>query len=210
MDFEFSADQLAIRDTIRELVQDKVAPRAAEIDEKAEYPKDIEKLFAENGILGIPFPEEYGGISGSSVSICMGIEEIAKACATSSLILAVQALGSYPILLAGSEEQKKRLCPPLASGEMVAAYALSEPGSGSDAAAMKTRARNVGGEYVLNGTKQFITHGSVAGTLVVFAQTDPSADHRGISAFVLERGGRPWEVAKPEHKLGIRGHPTGQ
>ncbi|HEX7193117.1 MAG TPA: acyl-CoA dehydrogenase family protein [Thermoanaerobaculia bacterium] len=210
MDFEFSADQVAIRDTIRELVQDRVAPRAAEIDEKAEYPKDIEKLFAENGILGIPFPEEYGGISGSSVTICMGIEEIAKACASSSLILAVQALGSYPILVAGTEEQKKRMCPPLASGEKVAAYALSEPGSGSDAAAMKTRARKVGSEYVLNGTKQFITHGSIAGTLVVFAQTDGGSDHKSISAFVLERETSPWKVEKLEHKLGIRGSPTAQ
>jgi alkylation response protein AidB-like acyl-CoA dehydrogenase len=210
MDFEFSAEQVAIRDTIRELVQDRVAPRAAEIDRTGEYPKDIEKLFAENGILGIPFPEEYGGIAGSSVTICMGVEEIAKACATSSLILAVQALGSYPILVAGSEEQKKRLCPPLASGEKVAAYALSEPGSGSDAAAMTTRARRVGNEYVLNGTKQFITHGSIAETLVVFAQTDPAANHRGISAFVLEREHSPWRVEKLEHKLGIRGSPTAQ
>ena len=209
MDFEFSEEQVAIRDTIRELVQDRVAPRAAEIDAKAEYPKDIEKLFAENGILGIPFPEQYGGIAGSSVTICMGIEEIAKACATSSLILAVQALGSYPILVAGSEEQKKRLCPPLASGEKVAAYALSETGSGSDAAAMKTRAKRHGNEYVLNGTKQFITAGSVAGTLVVFAQTDPD-DHHGISAFVLERETSPWQASKLEHKLGIRGSPTAQ
>src|SRR5262249_50212240 len=182
MDFEFTAEQLAIRDTIRELVQDRVAPRAAEIDEKAEYPKDIETLFADNGLLGIPFPEAYGGISGSSVTICMGIEEIAKACASSSLILAVQALGSYPILLAGTEEQKKRLCPPLASGEKVAAYALSEPGSGSDAAAMKTRARRYGNDYVLNGTKQFITHGSIAGTLVVFAGTEPGNGSRGIAS----------------------------
>src|SRR3982075_2210792 len=209
MDFEFSEEQIAIRDTIRELVQDRVAPRAAEIDEKAEYPKDIEKLFADNGILGIPFPEQYGGISGSSVTICMGIEEIAKACATSSLILAVQALGSYPILVAGTEEQKKRLCPPLASGEKVAAYALSETGSGSDAAAMKTRAKRHGNEYVLNGTKQFITAGSVAGTLVVFAQTEPD-DHHGISAFVLERETSPWQASKLEHKLGIRGSPTAQ
>jgi alkylation response protein AidB-like acyl-CoA dehydrogenase len=209
MDFEFSEEQIAIKDTIRELVQDRVAPRAAEIDAKAEYPKDIEKLFAENGILGIPFPEQYGGISGSSVTICMGVEEIAKACATSSLILAVQALGSYPILVAGTEEQKKRLCPPLASGEKVAAYALSETGSGSDAAAMKTRAKRYGNEYVLNGTKQFITAGSVAGTLVVFAQTDPS-DHHGISAFVLERETSPWKASKLEHKLGIRGSPTAQ
>ncbi len=210
MDFELTPEQLAIRDTIRELVEDKVAPRAAEIDQTAEYPKDIERLFADNGILGIPFPEEYGGISGSSVTICMGIEEIAKACASSSLILAVQALGSYPILVAGSEEQKKRLCPPLAAGEKIAAYALSEPGSGSDAAAMKTRAKRYGDEYVLNGTKQFITQGSVAGTLVVFAQTDDSAGSRGISAFVLEREQSPWTVAKTEHKLGIKGSPTAQ
>src|ERR1700716_2884545 len=152
MDFDFSEEQIAIRDTIRELVQDRVAPRAAEIDEKAEYPKDIEKLFAENGILGIPFPEEYGGISGASVTICMGSEEIAKACASSSLILAVQALGSYSLLLAGSDEQKRRLCPPLAQGR-VCAYALSEPGSGSDAAAMKTTAKRYGDESAPPGTK---------------------------------------------------------
>src|SRR6059058_5249361 len=210
MNFEFPEEVQALRDGVREIVQGKVAQRAAEIDEKGEYPKDIEKLFAQNGILGIPFPEQYGGISGSSVSICMGIEEIAKACASSSLILAVQALGSYPILVAGTDEQKKRLCPPLASGETVAAYALSEPGSGSDAGAMETRAKRYGNEYVLTGTKQFITHGSVAGTLVVFAQTDPSNDHRGISAFVLERETSPWKVSKIEHKLGIRGSPTAQ
>src|ERR671925_1745747 len=143
MDLALSEEQVAIRDTIRELVQDRVAARAAEIDERSEYPKDIERLFAENGIMAIPFPERYGGISGSSVTICMGIEEIAKACATSSLILAVQALGSYPILIAGTEEQKKRLCGPLAEGK-VAAYALSEPGSGSDAAALQTTAKRYG------------------------------------------------------------------
>src|SRR5438270_3886377 len=208
MDFELSAEQVAIRDTIRELVQDRVAPRAAEIDAKGEYPKDIEKLFADNGILGIPFPEEYGGISGSRVTICMGIEEIAKADTTSSLILAVQALGSYPILIAGTEEQKKRLCPPLAAGEQVVSYALSEPGSGSDAAAMKTRAQRFGDEYVLNGTKQFITGGSEAQQMVVFARTEPDSGSRGISAFVLERSESPWQVAKLEHKLGIRGSPT--
>src|SRR5258708_27014011 len=127
MDFEFSEEQMAISDTSREFVQDRVAPRAAEIDEKGEYPKDIETLFAQNGILGIPFPEQYGGISGSSVSICMGIEEIAKACASSSLILAVQALGSSPILVAGSEEQKKRPSPPPASADTVPAPPPSQP-----------------------------------------------------------------------------------
>src|SRR5437879_6459141 len=209
MDFEFNAEQVAIRDTIRELVQDRVAPRAAEIDQTAEYPKDIERLFAENGILGIPFPEEYGGVSGSSVSICMGVEEIAKGDATCSLLLAVQALGSYPILLAGSEDQKHRLCPPLAAGEQMACYALSEPNSGSDAAAMKTTARRYGDEYVLNGSKIFITGASEASVMVAFARTDPEAGAKGISAFVLEREQSPWKVEKLEHKLGIRGSPTG-
>jgi alkylation response protein AidB-like acyl-CoA dehydrogenase len=141
----------------------------------------------------------------------MGVEEIAKACTTSSLILAVQALGSYPILIAGSEEQKKRLCPPLAEGRL-AAYALTEPGSGSDAAGMKTVARRYGDEYVLSGTKTFITHGSIADTLVVFARTDPDPARgaRGISAFVLERERSPWQTLKVEHKLGIRGSPTAQ
>jgi alkylation response protein AidB-like acyl-CoA dehydrogenase len=207
MDFNFSDEQIAIRDTIRELVQDRVAPRAAETDEREEYPEDIERLFAENGVLAIPIPEEYGGISGSSVTICMGVEEIAKACATSSLILSVQALGSYPILLAGSEEQKKRLCPPLAQGR-VAAYALSEPGSGSDAAAMKTTARRYGDEYVISGSKVFITHGNIADTLVVFARTDHDGGSRGISAFVLEREKSPWGVVRIEKKLGIKGSPT--
>ncbi len=209
MDFNFTPDQLAIRETIRELVEDKVVPRAAEIDQTMRYPKDIERLFADNGILGIPFPEEYGGVSGSSVAICMGVEEIAKGDATCSLILAVQALGSYPILLAGTEEQKKRICPPLASGEQLAAYALSEANSGSDAAAMKTLAKRYGDEYVLNGSKIFITGASEASVLVAFACTDPEAGAKGISALVLEREKSPWKVEKLEHKLGIRGSPTG-
>jgi alkylation response protein AidB-like acyl-CoA dehydrogenase len=209
MDFNFSEEQLAIRDTIRELVQDRVAPRAAEIDETGEYPEDIHKLFTDNGVLAIPIPEEYGGISGSSVTICMATEEIAKACATSSLILGVQSLGAYPLLLAGSEEQKKRLCPPLAQGR-VAAYALTEPGSGSDAAGMKTTARRYGDEYVINGGKTFITHGSLAETLILFARTDRDGGSRGISAFVLERENSPWDVVKIEHKMGIKGSPTAQ
>ena len=209
MDFDFTPDQLAIRETIRELVEDKVVPRAAEIDQTMRYPKDIERLFADNGILGIPFPEEYGGVSGSSVTICMGVEEIAKGDASCSLILAVQALGSYPILLAGTEEQKKRICPPLASGDQLAAYALSEPNSGSDAAAMKTLAKRYGDEYVLNGSKIFITGASEASVMVAFARTDPEAGAKGISAFVLEREQSPWKVEKLEHKLGIRGSPTG-
>lgn len=205
---ELTEEQTAIRDSVRELVGDRIAPRAAEIDRTMEYPTDVERLLAEHGILGLPFPEEYGGISGSAVATCLGVEEIAKACVTSSLILAVQALGAHPILLAGSEEQKRRLCPPLARGEQLAAYALSETGSGSDAGAMRTQAVRHGDEYVLNGSKIFITQGSVAHQLVVFARTDPEGGSRGISAFVLERDQSPWKVVKLEHKMGIRGSPT--
>ena len=172
------------------------------------FPRDIAQLFAENGILGIPFPEEYGGVSGSSVTTCIGVEEIARGDATCSLLLAVQALGSYPILLAGSEEQKARLCPPLAAGEHLACYALSEPNSGSDAGAMKTTARRYGDEYVLNASKIFITAASEAAVMVAFARTEESGS-KGISAFVLEREQSPWKVEKLEHKLGIRGSPTG-
>src|SRR5258708_39327550 len=128
MNFDFTDEQLAIRETVRELVVDRVAPRAAEIDATEKYPADIQRLFAENGVLAIPFPDEYGGISGSSVTICMGVEEISQACTTSSLILAVQALGAYPILIAGTDEQQRRLCPPLAPGRL-AAYALPRPAS---------------------------------------------------------------------------------
>jgi alkylation response protein AidB-like acyl-CoA dehydrogenase len=209
MQFAFTEDQLAIRETIRELVRDRVIPRAPEIDRNSEYPRDIQELFAENGILGVPFPEEYGGVSGSSVTICMCVEEIAKGDATCSLLLAVQALGSYPILLAGTEEQKKRLCPPLASGEQMACYGLSEPNAGSDAAAMQSTARRYGDEYVLNGSKIFITGASEASVMVAFAQTDAGAGAKGISAFVLEREKSPWKVERLEHKLGIRGSPTG-
>lgn len=197
-----------MRDSIREVVRDKVAPRAAEIDATAEFPADIERILASTGILAIPFPERYGGVDGTCVGICVAVEEIAKADASCSLIMAVHALGAYPILLAGSEEQKTRFCPPMASGERLAAYALSEPNSGSDAAAMQTFARRHGNDYVLNGTKAFITQASEAETLVVFARTAADGGNNGISAFVLEKETSPWVVEKIEHKLGIRGSPT--
>ena len=197
-----------MRDTVREIARDKVAPRAADIDATGQFPTDIERIFAASGILGIPFPERLGGVDGTSVGICLAVEEIAKVDASCSLILAVHALGAYPILLAGTEDQKLRLCPPMASGERLAAYALSEPNAGSDAAAMRTSARRYGNEYVLNGTKAFITQASEAETLVVFARTALETGDSGISAFVLEKETSPWVVEKIEHKLGIRGSPT--
>ena len=153
-----SDEEAMILQVVRELVAEKVAPRAAEIDASGEFPWDIQKLFAENDLLGIPFPAEYGGLGGSFLTYVKVIEEVAKACAASSLIIAVQELGALPVIIAGSEELKKKYVPKLASGEWVGAYALTEAGSGSDAAgSMRTRAEKKGDKYILNGTKIWIT-----------------------------------------------------
>src|SRR5438034_5018695 len=156
------------------------------------------------------FDEEYGGAGASALMTLVAIEEVSKVCATSGLILAVQELGSLGIKLAGNEEQKQRFLPKLASGEWLPAYALTEPGSGSDSAAMRTEARLDGGEYVLNGSKRFITNAGVAELYTVFAKTDPEAGHDGISAFVVEASAPGFEVGRIEPKMGIRGSTTGE
>ncbi len=194
---------------VRELVQEKVAPRAAEIDETGEFPWDIKKLFAENDLMGVPIPAEYGGLGGTFVTYVKVVEEIAKACASSSLIVAVQELGMLPIMIAGNEEQKKRFLPKIASGEHLAAYALTEVSSGSDAlGSMRTRAERKGDKYLLTGQKIWITNGSVADVICVFAVTDPAAGSRGVSAFVVEKNSPGFSVGKKEKKMGIRGSPT--
>ena len=204
-----SDEEAMILDVVRELVAEKVAPRAADIDERGEYPQDIRKLFAENDLLGIPIPTEYGGLGGTFLTYVKVVEEIAKACASSSLIVAVQELGMLPILIGGSEEQKKKYLPKLASGEWIAAYALTEAGSGSDAAgSMRTRAEKRGDKYVLNGQKIWITNGSVADVVCVFAVTDPEKGPNGISAFIVEKTFPGFKVGKLEKKMGIRGSPT--
>jgi alkylation response protein AidB-like acyl-CoA dehydrogenase len=204
-----SDEEAMILEVVRELVAEKVAPRAAEIDEKGEYPQDLRKLFSENDLLGIPIPAEYGGLGGTFQTYVKVVEEIAKACASSSLIVAVQELGMLPILIGGSDEQKKRYLPKLASGEWIAAYALTEAGSGSDAAgSMRTRAEKKGDKYVLNGQKIWITNGSVADLICVFAVTDPEKGANGISAFVVEKTFPGFHVGKLEKKMGIRGSPT--
>jgi alkylation response protein AidB-like acyl-CoA dehydrogenase len=212
MNFELSDEQRAIQQLVRDLCIESVEPRAAEIDARGEFPWDIKDLFARHDILGIPFPPEYGGVSGSALTLVLAMEEISKVCATSSLILSVQSLGSLPIVLGGTDEQKHRFLPPLASGEKLAAYALTEPGSGSDAGGMRTRAVRHGDTYVLNGSKTFITGGSVADTIVVFARTDRDGqgEARDISAFVVEKSMPGFRVGKLEKKLGIRGSPTAQ
>jgi alkylation response protein AidB-like acyl-CoA dehydrogenase len=204
-----SDEEAMILDVVRELVAEKVAPRAAEIDERGEYPQDIRKLFAENDLLGIPIPAEYGGLGGTFLTYVKVVEEIAKACASSSLIVAVQELGMLPILIGGSEEQKKKYLPKLASGDWIAAYALTEAGSGSDAAgSMRTRAEKRGDKYILNGQKIWITNGSVADVVCVFAVTDPEKGPNGISAFIVEKTFPGFAVGKLEKKMGIRGSPT--
>jgi alkylation response protein AidB-like acyl-CoA dehydrogenase len=203
-------EQREIRDLLRELARERIAPRAAEIDKTAEFPWDVVELFRENEIFGILFDEEYGGIGASALMTLVAIEEVSKVCATSGLIIAVQELGSLGLKLAGNEAQKERFLPKLASGEWLAAYALTEPGSGSDSAAMRTTARVDDGEYVLNGGKRFITNAGVAQIYTVFAKTDGGAGHSGISAFVVEADTPGFEVGRIEPKMGIKGSTTGE
>jgi alkylation response protein AidB-like acyl-CoA dehydrogenase len=203
-------EQREIRELVRTIAREKIGPRAAEIDKSAEFPWDVVELYRENDLFGIMFDEEYGGIGESSLMTLVTIEEIAKHCGTSSAIISVQELGSLGIKLAGSEEQKQRFLPRLASGEWLAAYALTEPGSGSDSAAMRTTALRDGDEYVLNGGKRFITSAGVASVYVVFAKTDPAQGHAGISAFVVEADTPAFEVGGIEPKMGIKGSTTGE
>ena len=203
-------EQREIRDLVRQLARERIAPRAAEIDESHEFPWDVVELFRDHEIFGLLFEEQYGGTGTGTLLALVAIEEVAKVCATSSLILAVQELGSLGIKLAGSEEQKQQWLPKLASGEWLCAYALTESGSGSDSAAMRTTARADNGEYVLNGSKRFITNAGVAQVYTVFAKTDPDAGHAGISAFVVEADAPGFEVARVEPKMGIKGSTTGE
>ena len=203
-------EQREIRELVRTIAREKVAPRAAEIDKTAEFPWDVVEAFRENDLFGVLYDEEYGGIGESALMTLVMIEELSKVCATSGLIIAVQELGSLGIKLAGSAAQKEQFLPKLASGEWLAAYALTEPGSGSDSAAMRTVARRDGDSYVISGGKRFITSAGVASVYVVFAKTDPQQGHGGISAFVVESSAPGFEVGRIEPKMGIKGSTTGE
>jgi len=205
-----ASEESMLLDMVRDLVRERIAPRAAEIDEKGEFPWDMKELLARQDILAMPFPAEYGGLESSEVTILKTIEELAKACATTALILCVQQLGSLPILLTGTPEQMQRFIPRLASGEWLAAFALTEPGSGSDAGSMRTRAERRGDTYVLNGVKHFITNAGIAHINTVFAVTDQSAGPHGTSAFVVEADRPGFRMGKSENKMGIRGSQTGE
>jgi alkylation response protein AidB-like acyl-CoA dehydrogenase len=207
---ELTDEQRELRDLVRTLARERIAPRAAEIDASHEFPWDVVELYRENDIFGLFFDEAHGGLGTGVLMALIAIEEVAKVCATSALILAVQELGSLGLKLAGSDEQKERFLPALASGEWLCAYALTEAGSGSDSAAMRTTATREGDEYVLDGSKRFITNASVANLYTVFAKTDPGAGHAGISAFVVEAGTPGFEVTRLEPKMGISGSTTGE
>src|SRR6266567_2933017 len=205
-----SEDEQALIEAIREIALERVAPRAAEIDHTGEFPWDMKELLAQQDILAMPFPSEYGGIGASELAIVMAIEELSRHCATTGLLLAVQQLGSTPILLAGNEQQKRKYLPSLASGEWMAAYGLTEAGSGSDAAAMRTRAVRRGDKYILNGSKRFITNGGIARVTSVFALTAPEQGTRGISGFIVEKDFPGFSVGRIEDKMGIKGSQTAE
>jgi alkylation response protein AidB-like acyl-CoA dehydrogenase len=205
--YEVPEELRDFRELVRRLAQERIAPRAAEIDETGEYPWDIRELLAEHDILGLPFPTEFGGTGTGTLMQQIAVEEIAKACASSALILMVQELGTLPIQLFGTDELKQRLLPRCAAGEWSPAFALSEPEAGSDPAAMRTTAVRDGDEWVINGAKNWITNSGIADFYVVFAVTD--RESRRITAFVVEKDRPGFSIAGLEHKLGIKGSPTG-
>jgi alkylation response protein AidB-like acyl-CoA dehydrogenase len=200
-----------LRDTIRRIAKEQVEPRAAAIDRKAEYPHDLRRLFSEHDLFALPFDTEHGGTGTGTLMLNIAIEEVSRACASTALMLMIQELGTLPIKLFGSDEQKGRFLPRCASGEWTPAFALSEPEAGSDPGGMRTRARREGDQWVIDGTKNWTTNLGIADFYAVFAVTDPEKGHsRGISCFIVEADRPGFAVGKLEHKMGIRGSPTGQ
>jgi alkylation response protein AidB-like acyl-CoA dehydrogenase len=203
-------EYLYIRETIAQMARERIAPRAAELDEKAEYPHDLRKLLSDQDIMGLPFEEEHGGTGTGTLMLNIAVEEIAKADASTALILMIQELGTLPIQLHGSHELKQRFLPKCATGEWSPAFALSEAEAGSDPGGMITQAVKDGDEWVINGSKAWISNTGIADFYCVFAVTDREAGHsRGITAFVVEADRPGFGVGKLEHKLGIRASPTG-
>ena len=206
--FALSDEHRALREAVRALAEDKIAPRAAEVDRTAEFPWDVHDALVKADLHAVHIPETYGGVGADAIATVIVIEEVARACAASSLIPAVNKLGTVPLMLAASHELKQRYLAPVARGEAMFCYALSEPEAGSDAAAMKTRAVRDGDGYLLNGVKRWISNAGVSRFYTVMAVTDPAAGAAGISAFVVEKGDAGFTFGAPEHKLGIKGSPT--
>ncbi len=209
MQIRLNEEQQLLRETVRRFADEVVAPRAREIDESGEFPRDYFDQAAELGLGGVAVPEEYGGAGMDTLSYCLVIEEISRVCATSGVILSVNnSLVCDPILQFGNEEQKKTFLAPLAAGEKLGCFALTEPGAGSDAAALRTTARRDGDDYVLDGSKVFITNGTHADVALVFATVDLEAKHRGITAFLVEAGSDGYRTSGHEYKLGVNASGT--
>jgi alkylation response protein AidB-like acyl-CoA dehydrogenase len=206
--FTLTEEHEALREAVREVVADKIAPRAAEVDETGEFPWDVYEALRSSGFHAIHIPEEYGGEGGDALAACLVIEEVARGCAASSLIPAVNKLGTMPLMVGGTEDLLARYLPKVASGEAMFSYALSEREAGSDAASMRTRAVADGDDWVLTGQKSWITNAGVSGYYTVMAVTDPDAGSRGISAFVVHADDEGFSLGTPERKLGIHGSPT--
>ncbi len=206
--FTLTEEHQALKEAVGALVDDKLVPRAAEIDETGEFPWDVYEALRASGFHAIHIPEEYGGEGGDALAACLVIEEVARGCAATSLIPAVNKLGTLPLMLSASEELKQRYLSPVASGEALFSYALSEREAGSDAAAMKTRAVRDGDDWILNGQKSWISNAGVSKYYTVMAVTDPDAGPRGISAFVVEADDEGFSLGTLERKLGIHGSPT--
>jgi butyryl-CoA dehydrogenase len=208
MDYFLTDAQKAIRDITRKIAIEKVVPARAELDEKEEFPHEIMKFLAQADLFGLYIPEEYGGFGGGSTELVLAVEELSAACLGVSTTFAANALAAYPILLFGSEEQKKRYLPYISSGEKLAAFGLTEAGAGSDAAAIQTTAKKEGEKYILNGTKQWITNGGEADIYTIIAITDKTKGSRGASAFIVEKGTPGFGFGKKEKKMGIRASST--
>ncbi|MBN8234969.1 acyl-CoA dehydrogenase [Halobacillus kuroshimensis] len=209
MNFTLTEEQEMLRKMVRDFSKNEVEPTAAERDEEERFDREIFDKMAGLGLTGIPWPEEYGGIGSDFISYVIAVEELSRVCASTGVTLSAHiSLASWPIYTFGTEEQKKKFLAPLAAGEKLGAYALSEPGAGSDVSSMRTQAKLDGDSYVLNGNKVWITNGGVADTYVVFAKTNPDEGNRGISAFIVEKDTPGFSTGKKEKKLGIRSSPT--
>ena len=208
MDYLFSEDQLMIKDLVRQIAEDKVVPVRAELDEKEEFPWEIMKVLAQSDLFGLFVPEEYGGLGKGCLELCIAVEELSRVCLGVSTTYAANALGTYPILLFGSDDQKKKYLPEIAAGKRLVAFALTEANAGSDAGGIQTVAKRDGDGYVLNGTKQWITNGGEAEIYTVIAITDRSKGARGASAFIIEKGTKGFNFGKKEKKMGIRASAT--
>ncbi len=209
MSYDLTEEQQMLKDTVARIAKEQIAPGAEKRDEEAKFAWDMVDVLRENGLFGADFPEQYGGAEMGLFSLCLIIEEIAKVCASTSVILLVHELGATPIMIAGNDQQKEKYFPKLASGEHLVAFGLTEPNAGSDVSGLRTKAVRDGGDYVINGTKMFISHADVAELVCIAARTDPSIPGtKGTSIFVVEKGTPGFGIGKHENKMGIRGSST--